>query len=93
MRELYDHDVRRGLQGIDTGFGVLSQAVASQNAAGSAIAFADTAPGQNQVVEGDANESAAIRLELLEDYTHHDEEVGYKRGTNTSEPSGSGIHE
>ena len=71
MRELYDRDVRRGLQGVDTGFGVLSQAIASQDGAVSAIPFAEVVLGQDQVVEGDANESAAIQLEPSGDYTHH----------------------
>ena len=69
IRELYDRDVRRRCQGIDTGFGVLSQPIASQNAAMSAIAFADSRPEQDQVVEGDANESEEIQLETLEDST------------------------
>ena len=71
VRELYDRDVRRGLQGVDTGFGVLSQAIASQDGAVSAIPFAEVVLGQDQVVEGDTNESAAIQLEPSGDYTHH----------------------
>ena len=70
VRELYDRDIHRGRQGIDTGFGVLSQPLASQNAPVSAIAFADVALGQDEVVEVDANESEAIRLEPLGDNTH-----------------------
>ena len=69
MRELYDRDKRRGWQGVDNELGVSSQPTASQNAPLSIIAFADVAPGQgqDQVVEGDANESEAIRLEPLGD--------------------------
>ena len=71
VRELYDRDLHRRRQGIDTGFGVLSLAIASENAAVSAIAFADVTPGENQTVEGDANELEAIRLEPLGDNTGH----------------------
>ena len=71
VRELYDRDFHRSWEGVDAGFGVLSQPIASQNAPLSAIAFADVAPEQEQVVEGDANESEAVRPELFEDNTHH----------------------
>ena len=64
VRELYDRDTRACWQGVDTGFGVLSQPLAGENGAVSAIAFADvvTAHGQGQVAEGDAE---GIRLEEL----------------------------
>ena len=68
VRELYDHDVRRGWQDVDTGFGVLSQPISSEDTLVSAIAFADVPP--TQVVEGDANESEAIRLEPSGDHAH-----------------------
>ena len=63
VRELYDRDLRGRWQGIDTGFGVLSQPISRGNAAVSAIQFADAAPGQEegQVDEGEAE---AIRLEM-----------------------------
>jgi hypothetical protein len=66
VRELYDRDLHRRWQGIDTGFGVLSQPVSSGNAAMSAIRFADVAPVQEggQVVEGVVDDSEAIRLEM-----------------------------
>lgn len=60
MRELYDRDLRARWQGIDSGFGVLSQPIAGENAAVSAIALADVATGQEQGHEGDVE---AIRLE------------------------------
>ena len=65
MRELYNHDLRGHWQGIDTGFGVLSQPVSSGNAAVSAIQFADPAPGQEEghMAEGEVVGSEAIRLE------------------------------
>ena len=65
VRELYDHDLRARWQGIDSGFGVLSQSIVSQNGAVSTIAFADVAPGQDQVVEGDADDSEGVRLEVV----------------------------
>ena len=65
VRELYDHDLRARWQGIDSGFGVLSQSIVSQNGAMSTIAFADVAPGQDQVVEGDADDSEGVRLEVV----------------------------
>ena len=64
VRELYDRDPRRDWEGVDTGFGVLSQPIAGQNGPVSAIAFADIALGQDDVVEGEPNQ-----LELLGDNT------------------------
>ena len=61
VRELYDRDLRRG-QGVDTGFGVLSQPIAGQNAPLSAISFTGIAIGQDQIMGGDANDSEAIRI-------------------------------
>ncbi|KAH0834771.1 hypothetical protein J3R83DRAFT_10369, partial [Lanmaoa asiatica] len=63
VRELHQRDPRRRCQGIDSGFGVLLQPIARDNAAVSAIALADVAPGQGQMVEGGADESEAIQLE------------------------------
>jgi len=69
VRELYDRDLRARLQGIDSGFGVLSRSVVSQNGVVSTIAFADVTPGQDQVVDDDAEglDSEAIRLEVVGD--------------------------
>ena len=66
VRELYDRDLRARWQGIDTGFGVLSQPISSGNVAVSAIQFADAAPGQEegQVAEGEVDDSEGIRLEM-----------------------------
>ncbi|KAF8547878.1 hypothetical protein OG21DRAFT_1516903 [Imleria badia] len=74
IRELYDRDLRRNpgrSQGIDTGFGVLSQPDSRGNAVVSAIAFADIDPGQGegQVANGDAEDSEVIQLEVLGDGT------------------------
>jgi len=65
VRELYDRDLRGRWQGIDTGFGVASKSISSENAAVSAIQFADAAPRQEegQVAEGAIDDSEAIRLE------------------------------
>ena len=71
VRELYERDLRGHWEGVDTGFGALSQPIASQNAPVSAIAFADVAPGQDEIVEGDTNESEAIRFEFLGNNTHY----------------------
>ena len=70
VRELYDHDSGRS-QGIDTGFGVTSQPVFSENAAASAIEFAGVAARQEQgrVAEGEVDDSGANRLEMLGDGT------------------------
>ncbi|KAG6377729.1 hypothetical protein JVT61DRAFT_14501 [Boletus reticuloceps] len=57
VRELYDSKLR--VHGIDTGFGALSHPISSGNAVVSSIAFADVTP--DQVVEGEAVESEAIR--------------------------------
>ena len=74
VRELYDRDIRHGWQGVDTGFGVLSQPLASQNAPVSAIAFAEVTPGQESqdevVEENAANEPETIRLEPFGDNMH-----------------------
>jgi hypothetical protein len=68
MRELYDRDLRVRWQGVDTGFGVLSQPIAGENPVVSAIAFADVTPGQgqSQVTEGDEDDPEGVRLEVLE---------------------------
>ena len=63
VRELYDRDPRRDWEGVDTGFGVLSQPIAGQNGPVSAIAFADIPLGQDDV------EGEPIQLELLGDNT------------------------
>ena len=70
IRELYDRDLRGRWNGVDSGFGVLSQAIASEDAVVSAIAFADVNPGQEgQAVEGGEGDSEGIKLELLGDGT------------------------
>ena len=74
VRELYDHDLRARWQGIDTGFGVLSQPISGGKAVVSAIHFADVASGQEegQAAEGEMVDSEAIRLEtrMVGDGTH-----------------------
>jgi len=65
VRELYDRDLRARWQGDDTGFGVLSQPIAIENAVVSAISFANVAPGQGQVAEGDEDDGEAARLGML----------------------------
>jgi len=68
VRELYDRDLRAQWQGVDTGFGVSSQPMVGQHwAVVSAIAFADVTPGQDQVVEGDADDSEGVRPDVAAD--------------------------
>jgi len=67
VRELYDRDLRAQWQGVDTGFGLSSQPMVGQHWAVSAIAFADVTPGQDQVVEGDADDSEGVRLGVAAD--------------------------
>ena len=69
VRELYDHDLRARWQGIDTGFGVLSQPIASENLAVSATAFANVATGQGR--PGQEVDADAIPLEELGNGAHH----------------------
>ena len=71
IRELYDRDLRGRWNGIDSGFGVLSQAGASEDVVVSAIAFADVNPRQEdgQAVEGGEGDSEGTRPELLGDGT------------------------
>jgi len=79
VRELYDRDLRARWQGIDTGFGVWSQPIASQNVALSTISFVDVATGQGQGQEGDAE---AIQLEELGDGAHQIVEGGHTGNAN-----------
>ena len=68
VRELYEHDLYVRWQGIDTGFGVLSQPTC-ENAIMSVVSLSDVVLlGQSRIVamEGDADESEA---ELLVDNT------------------------
>ena len=71
VRELYDRDLRGRWQGLDTGFGVLSQPVSSESAAVSTIEFADVAPGheQGQLARGEVDNLEAIGMEVLGDGT------------------------
>ena len=71
IRELYDRDHRGRWNGIDSGFGVRSQAVASEAVVVSTIAFADINPGQEeaQAVESGEGDSEGIRPEPLRDGT------------------------
>ncbi|KAI9567614.1 hypothetical protein HD554DRAFT_2266792 [Boletus coccyginus] len=74
VRELYDRDLRARWQGIYTGFGVLSQPIASQNVVVSAISFVDVGTGQGQGQGGDVE---AIQLEELGDGGHQVVEDGH----------------
>lgn len=96
VRELHDHDLRARCQGIDTGFGVLSQSTAGGSVVVSAIAFAAVAPGQGQgqTVEGEEQDSEVIRLEVLGDgseVVEGDEDDGSE--AIRVEPRGDGEHQ
>lgn len=68
VRELYDRDTRgQRRQGIDTGFGVLSQPTNSANMVVSAIAFANVSPGQG---EDDLEDAEAVGVEVAGGHTH-----------------------
>lgn len=62
IRELYDRQCHRHCQGIDTGFGVLSQLATDEDQVVSAIAFADAIQGQSedQALEGHVCELESI---------------------------------
>ncbi|KAI9572354.1 hypothetical protein HD554DRAFT_2168565 [Boletus coccyginus] len=62
IRESHARDLRNRWQGIDTGFGVISQPNSSQNAATPAIALGDGVVGP-EVAR--AEESEAIQLEVV----------------------------
>lgn len=66
LRELYDRDRCARWQGIDTGFGVLSQSGATENTLVSTIVFADVAARESQITE-ETNESGGIQLKVLGD--------------------------
>ena len=51
VRELYDHDIRGRWQGIDSGFGVVSQSYAGQDTTMSAMVF-DVSMDVNLVRQG-----------------------------------------
>ena len=93
VRELYDCDLRARCQGIDAGFGVLSQPTASGSVVVSAIAFAAVAPGQGQgqTVEGEEQDTEAIRLEVLGDGSEVVEDDGSE--AIRVEPRGDGEHQ
>lgn len=61
IRELYDRDLRNRWQGIDTGFGMFSQTIAGGDTAASTIALGEV----GQLVEGGADDSGAIQLEVF----------------------------
>ena len=66
VRELYDRDSHGGWRGIDTGFGVLSQPIASEHTTVSEIVFA---AGQDEIVDGRADDSETIELGVVGDTT------------------------
>lgn len=63
IRELHGRD---RCQGMDNGFGVLSQPTSGEDAVVSTVAFMDDS-GHDQMIEGDMDDSEAIRLETVGD--------------------------
>ena len=92
VRELYDRDLNAGRQGIDTGFGMLSQPIAGGNVVVSAIAFAEVTTGQGQGQEGG---TGAIQLDELGDDTHQVMKGGDADNTEAIrlEVLGNGMHQ
>lgn len=70
VRELYDRDSRGRVYGIDSGFGVVSQHDAGQDATVSGIAFADNEAGGDQSVEGNVECQEGIQVEVRGDNEH-----------------------
>lgn len=64
IRELYDRDCH---QGVDSGFGILSQPAVAENQTVSAIAFADNALGQSegQIMEDHTGDPDTVSLEEI----------------------------
>ena len=60
VRELYDRELRARSQGIDTGFGVLSNPTSSGNTAMSAIVFGGATPLRDLGTEGVVEDSDLI---------------------------------
>lgn len=60
LRNVRFHEFHMRQQSVDTRFSV---PIASKRAVVFAIAFADVAPGWGQIVQGDADDSEASRLE------------------------------
>lgn len=82
MRELYDRDLRRRWQGIDTAFGILSQPIASEGAVISAIVFADATQEQEQSQLGLGDEDD-LEIEVLGDSKPHVVEGDDEDGSET----------
>ena len=72
VRELYDRDLRRRWQGIDSGFSVMSQGVSTEMELASGIAFVDVAQEESRTMvgDGDGDNSGAIQLEEVGTSAH-----------------------
>lgn len=69
IRELYDRDLRGRWEGIDNGFGVISQPNANEIAVMSGIAFADTPQEEGQAVDPEGthkDDSGAVQPDVLD---------------------------
>ena len=76
IREVYDHDLDCHWQGIDSGFGVLSQPTASQDMSVSVIAFAPDVTFErpdseiDEVDIGDSKMTLSSEAPVVEDGVH-----------------------
>ncbi|KAF8437497.1 hypothetical protein L210DRAFT_3505252 [Boletus edulis BED1] len=68
VREFHDHKHHGQWEGIDAGFGASLHLISGENAVVSAVAIADATV--NQVMEGEADESEGIQLEMRGDNIH-----------------------
>ncbi|KAF8129171.1 hypothetical protein EV363DRAFT_1220227 [Boletus edulis] len=64
------HKRRGQWEGIDAGFGASLHLISSENAVVSVVAIADSDATVNQVMEGEADESEGIQLEMRGDNIH-----------------------
>ena len=67
IRELYDREVRRDWQGIDSGFGLLSRSTGGRMSTG--ITYTEVVQGQGWTAEGDEDVTRATPLQVLNDKT------------------------
>lgn len=67
IRELYDGDIRGRLEGVDTGFGVLSQSDAVPNRTVSAMVFMDVNPACHPPAEDDMDDLDTISVQMVEE--------------------------
>jgi len=71
IRELYDRDILRHQQGIDTGFGAFSRTIACEDGTMPTIAFADLcAQTEGQIMELHTGDLEMLASEVIKDDAH-----------------------